>query len=138
MPALENTRHEAFAQYLAEGCTAYEAYEKAGYRPNDGNAIRLKGNDRIKARVQELLHRAQRQHDITIDSMTQEYRELLEMAKNAQDVSGGRGVLDSLAKLHGLWVEKHETEQTHRYITDEPMQPDGWEKQYASGSDATH
>lgn len=58
MPVLSNPRHELFAQELARGKSATEAYELAGYEPNDGNASRLKGNERISARVDEILGRA--------------------------------------------------------------------------------
>jgi len=46
---------ERFAQALAQGKTANEAYALAGYKGNDGNASRLKGNERISARVQEIV-----------------------------------------------------------------------------------
>jgi hypothetical protein len=42
MGPLANQRHERFAQALAQGKTATEAYALAGYRANDGNASRLK------------------------------------------------------------------------------------------------
>jgi phage terminase small subunit len=138
MPALENNRHEAFAQYLAQGESAENAYEKAGYLPNRHNASRLKTKEHIKQRVRELNERTARQHDITMHSLTEMYMEAAQMAREAGKSEALSKAADSLAKLHGLWVEKHETEQTNRYITDEPMQPDGWEEQYASGSDATH
>jgi len=38
-----NLRHERFAQALAQGKTANEAYALAGYKANDGSASRLKG-----------------------------------------------------------------------------------------------
>jgi hypothetical protein len=54
MPPLPNSRREKFAHELASGHSAAEAYELAGYKPNYGNCIRLKGNERIAARVLEL------------------------------------------------------------------------------------
>ncbi|MBN7759491.1 terminase small subunit [Nitratireductor aquimarinus] len=54
MPTLPNPRHEAFAQGLAKGLSADEAYQKAGYSPNRGNATRLKANESIRARVDEI------------------------------------------------------------------------------------
>lgn len=56
---LSNARHERFAQGLAEGKSASAAYIGAGYSANDGNAIRLKGNERIASRVAELLKAAE-------------------------------------------------------------------------------
>ena len=49
MGPLTNQRHERFAQAWAEGKTATEAYVLAGYKANDGNASRMKGNERISA-----------------------------------------------------------------------------------------
>ena len=46
MPVLQNPRREKFAEGLAAGKSAAEAYELAGYKPNYGNCIRLKGNER--------------------------------------------------------------------------------------------
>lgn len=55
MPVLDNAKHERFAQGIAAGMTADEAYAAAGYRPDRGNATRLTANDSIKARVAEIL-----------------------------------------------------------------------------------
>lgn len=57
MPMLSNARHERFAQALAAGKSADEAYQEAGYAPNRGNAATLKANQSIQARVAELLSR---------------------------------------------------------------------------------
>lgn len=54
MPVLKNARHEKFAQELAKGKTADEAYQKAGFKPNRGNAARLKANESILKRVEEI------------------------------------------------------------------------------------
>jgi phage terminase small subunit len=51
MPILTNPRHERFAQELAKGKTATEAYRLAGYKHDDGHASRLAGNGRVSARV---------------------------------------------------------------------------------------
>jgi phage terminase small subunit len=57
MPVLPNQRHEAFAQALAKGKSADEAYQLAGYAENRGNAARLKANERIRKRVEDILGR---------------------------------------------------------------------------------
>ena len=57
MAVLKNTRHEAFAQAVAKGKTADEAYQEAGYKPNRHNASRLKTNEHIAARVAEITTR---------------------------------------------------------------------------------
>jgi phage terminase small subunit len=58
MPVLKNARWERFAQELAQGKTADEAYQLAGYAENRGNATRLKANESVAARVAELTERA--------------------------------------------------------------------------------
>lgn len=57
MGVLKNTRHETFAQAVAKGKTADEAYQDAGYKPNRHNASRLKTNEHIAARVAEITTR---------------------------------------------------------------------------------
>jgi len=69
MPILSNPRHEKFAQALAEGKPASTAYEEASYRPNDGNAIRLKGIDRIMERVGELQKQGAERSVVTLESL---------------------------------------------------------------------
>jgi len=55
MPALANSRHEAFAQALAGGLSIAAAYAEAGYKPNRGNAhTLLKQNKCISKRVEEI------------------------------------------------------------------------------------
>jgi hypothetical protein len=51
---LKNARHEKFAQELAKGATADAAYTAAGFKPNRGNATRLKLNESIFDRVQQI------------------------------------------------------------------------------------
>lgn len=57
MPTLKNAKHEAFAQGLAKGQTADEAYQNAGFKPNRGNAARLKANESIQRRVDDIKSR---------------------------------------------------------------------------------
>lgn len=54
MPVLPNAKHELFAQELAKGKTADEAYQLAGYSANRGNASTLKAKQSVLDRVAEL------------------------------------------------------------------------------------
>jgi phage terminase small subunit len=72
MGLLANPRHERFAQALAEGKTATEAYVLAGYKANDGNASRLKGNERILARAQEIVGRAAERAEVSLERTLRE------------------------------------------------------------------
>jgi phage terminase small subunit len=72
MGPLANQRHERFAQALAQGKTATEAYVLAGYKANDGNASRMKGNERISARVQEIVGRAAERAEVSLERVLRE------------------------------------------------------------------
>ena len=74
MGLLANPRYERFAQALALGKTATEAYALAGYKANDGNASRLKGNERISARVQEIVGRAAERAEVSLERVLRELK----------------------------------------------------------------
>ena len=117
MGALSNPKHERFAQLLAKGLSAAEAYVEAGYAANDGNAIRLKGNERVRDRVSEILDRAAVRAEITLASATSHLLELARMAKDLGDAAGiqaSRASMMDAAKLNGLVVDK--SEQTVRTL----------------------
>ena len=59
-PVSDNPRHERFAQELANGVSATEAYERAGFARNRVSAHRLKQKPNIGERVSELFK--QREH----------------------------------------------------------------------------
>lgn len=139
MPRLENPRHEAFAQYLSEGCSADEAHQKAGYKPNRGNAVRLKAKESVQTRLAELQERAQRQHDVTVHSLTTMYMEAAQMARQNGKSEALSKAADSLAKLHGLWVDRSENTNVNYAVTDEPqMAPDQWQREFAGKSSEVH
>ncbi|QRY69184.1 hypothetical protein JVX98_13265 [Ensifer sp. PDNC004] len=54
MPVLKNAKHEAFAQALARGKTATEAYTDAGYSGDRTAASRLSTNVNVAKRVEEI------------------------------------------------------------------------------------
>jgi phage terminase small subunit len=62
MPVLSNPRHERFAQGLAAGKSAEEAYSEAGFKPSPSNASTLRKNQNILERVSELLSEQERRH----------------------------------------------------------------------------
>ncbi|KQW79727.1 hypothetical protein [Brevundimonas sp. Root1279] len=111
MPALENARHERFAQELAKGEPASTAYVTAGYEANDGNAIRLKGNEKVEARVAEILSRAATRAEITVADISErllKIAEKCERTSEANKLGVARQTLMDVAKLNGLVVDKRE------------------------------
>jgi hypothetical protein len=116
VPALSNQRHELFAQVLAAGCSATEAYVKAGYRLNKGNAGRLKADERIRKRVDELQARNVQAQEaavgVTIERLRTQFAEAYDMAKELSQPTAMVAATTAQAKLAGLWIER--SEQTRK------------------------
>jgi phage terminase small subunit len=73
---LKNAKHEAFAQGLAKGLSASDAYVAAGYRESRSAASRLSTNVNIEARVAELVHKGAEKAETTIARVLQELSRL--------------------------------------------------------------
>jgi phage terminase small subunit len=72
MPALANNRHEIFAQELAKGKTATEAYALAGYKGDRTAASRLSTNVNIQERVAELQSKGAERAEISVEKVLRE------------------------------------------------------------------
>lgn len=72
MPILANPRHELFAQELAKGKSADEAYVIAGYSANRGNAARMNANESVQKRVEEIMQRGAERAEITVSKVLTE------------------------------------------------------------------
>ena len=70
---LTNARHERFAQLVAAGTSASEAYRKAGYTSKNVNVHgpRLMANGGIKERVREILAKVEKKTLLTIEERRQ-------------------------------------------------------------------
>lgn len=111
MSALENPKHERFAQERAKGKSADEAYQLAGYAENRGNASRLNSNESVQARIAELQGRAAKRVEITLASITERLLNIAEKAEKSEEapmLSVARASLMDAAKLNGLVVDKSE------------------------------
>jgi phage terminase small subunit len=72
VPILSNPKHEIFAQQVAQGASAISAYVTAGYSKNDSNASRLSGNDKVRARIAELLNEGAAKAGVSIQRVVEE------------------------------------------------------------------
>jgi phage terminase small subunit len=70
--SLKNAKHELFAQELANGSNASQAYRNAGYSDNRAAASRLHQDERIKQRVSQLLQQRAKQHAKASEKAVQE------------------------------------------------------------------
>jgi phage terminase small subunit len=76
MAVLKNAKHEAFAQALAKGQSASEAYVTAGYKESRSAASRLSTNVNVEARVAELVHKGAEKAEASIARTLQELSRL--------------------------------------------------------------
>lgn len=160
MPALDNPKHERFAQELAKGIAADKAYEAAGFKPNRGNAATLKQKQSISGRVSELLSEREAIHaQATADAikstaLTKEWvietlKENVARAMQAAEVKRADGTgtgeyqyqgsvanraLELLGKELGMFVDRAVTENvnTNYVVSGEPIDNvEEWEAEFA-------
>lgn len=112
MPVLSNPRHERFAQELAKGKTADEAYVEAGYQENRHNASRLKTNETIANRISEIQARAASRVEVTRASLIAEAEEVRVAAMVAGQLSAAIAAIKEKGVLSGDRVEKRENRNT--------------------------
>ena len=108
MPVLENSRWERFAQNLFQGKSANAAYAEAGYRPHDGNCIRLRGNERIKARLIELQEAVAESSQVTVASLLRELEHARKRADSLDQLAASVKAIEAKAKVSGLLTQKIE------------------------------
>lgn len=108
MPVLDNPKHERFAQELAKGKTADEAYQLAGYKADRCHASRLAAKGNVRARVTEILERSARRAEVTVGSLLAELDEARALAFHVEQPSAAVAATREKAVLVGLRVEKSE------------------------------
>ena len=108
MPVLRNAKHELFAQELAKGTTATEAYVIAGYKPDDGTACKLAGKPDIQDRVQEITGKGAELAAVTVASILIELEEARLLAVKIEQPASAVTASMGKAKLCGLLADRVE------------------------------
>ena len=108
MPPLNNARHEAFCRALFEGQPQNAAYEAAGYRYHEGNASRLRSNEKVLARLIELQAAAQKTSEVSVASLLSELEDAREKATTKDQLSAAVRAIEAKAKVSGLLTQKIE------------------------------
>lgn len=127
-------KQSAFAQAYVETGNASEAYRRVY---NAGNmtdatvwstACVLLKNHKVAARVAQLQAEKAKDFDVTIEYLTNEYREAIALAKQEKQAAALSGAITALGKLHGLVTDKHKVESDNRHHhSSEPVSPfDEW------------
>ncbi len=146
---LKNPKHELFAQELAKGATATDAYASAGYRGDRTAASRLSTNDNIRRRVAELQGKAADAVGVSLQWVLERLVENVNRAMQAAAVTDGEGnpigeyqyqgsvanrALELLGKELGMFVDRKEITRTRRFVARVPekaVSVEEWQKKYA-------
>lgn len=117
MAVLKNARHEAFAQALAKGKTATEAYAEAGYNGDRTAASRLSSKVNIRNRVQEIVGRVAEKAEWTAADRLAALKRISEKAELADP----RVAVSAIA-------EANKMQGSHAPAKSEVSEPGGWEQ----------
>lgn len=107
MPELIDPRQQRFCQLIVEGYHQTQAYEKAGYAKNKGNASVLRRRADVKSRIQELTHLKNGRDKQGIDqfllmnnlNVTTLLAQMLQTIREARDVGQFKAALDGYKDL---------------------------------------
>ncbi len=106
MAVILNSKHERFAQELAKGKTADEAYVIAGYSEHRSNAARLSANERVRSRIEEILSKAAEKAAVTVSDIARQLDEDRAFARQSNSASAAVAATMGKAKVLGLIIDK--------------------------------
>jgi hypothetical protein len=123
MPALRNSRHEAFCQALFKqpqtGMSQGECYTSAGYRAKGHSAeelgSRLNKVEAIRNRVAELQEAMARRAEITVASICEELDRAVALAEKKGQATAMVSASHLRAKLGGLLKERIEVSHANPF-----------------------
>ena len=120
MPTLRNPKHEKFAQLVASGMTAQAAFTQAGY-PSPQNAPRLRNNELVAKRIEELQVRNERKAEkaaLTRDELIVFLGDIIHAARNRLQetrTADGLKAAEMLVKMCG-WQEAEHIKHEHVHL----------------------
>jgi phage terminase small subunit len=105
---LTNPRQERFCQYLAQGKTATEAYELAGYRPSRHNAAYLAKKQVIIDRLAQISTPLAKKTQITAETLIQRHDKIYQLALENRQLNAGVSANREISILTGHRIERAE------------------------------
>lgn len=114
MPVLKNAKHELFAQGIAKGLAASQAYKSAGYTASgnaaDACASRLLTDAKVQARVADLQSRVVTDILLTREWVIEQLIDNVRQAKGGDKLDGptANKALELLGKELGMFIERKE------------------------------
>ena len=123
MPTLQTPRREKYAQELASGKSATEAYERAGYAKNSGNCIRLKANESVATRLAELQHGGAERAVVTVASLVADLEDDRQLARALGQLGPAVSASMGKARILGLIIDRREVGEAGAFdhMTDEEL-----------------
>jgi phage terminase small subunit len=130
MAILRNPKWERFAQELAGGKTAGQAYELAGFSPNPANAWRLHQREEVRKRIDEVLDQKQRAADKAVANAAERVgvdeawvlrnlRRNAVMAMRAGDRAAAAKSIELIGKHLGMFIERRQIDIAYVDDSDE-------------------
>ena len=131
MPPLRLARQERFAQGVASGLSATEAYQQAGYKPSRTNASTLLQKQDVSERVAEILAERSAIHSagvaqaiqakqVTVESILDDLARALAGAEGDKDWKAMVSAALGQARVTGLMApEKHLVKAQHEFAPSE-------------------
>jgi phage terminase small subunit len=118
LPVLADPKREKFAQYCSRGFTTIDAYARAGYKRNTGNATAFRKRPEIIKRIEEIQKQKAQENEEDLSAfleesgLTQTYiiKQLLDTANEAKE--GGKYDIaakcfkDIGSELFGMFTER--------------------------------
>lgn len=157
MPVLSNPKHELFAQEMARGQSATDAYTTAGYKPDRKNAAKLRQRDDISHRIAELLAKRDETARVASEkaaerlSIDREWvlARLVENANRAMQAgpvkTGGKETgeyrydgavanraLELIGKELGMFIERSENVNVNHVVRDDLPTQEEWEAEHST------
>jgi hypothetical protein len=136
MPVLKNGKHEKFVKAICIGnMSNAEAYRSAygadkSVSVASAAANRLLKSVKVITRVSELQAKAAEKHEITVESMIDEFNEIVGKASAKEQYSAAVAALTAKAKLAGLWVDRAENLNGNYAISDKPLSEQEWAERH--------
>lgn len=118
MPILSDPKREKFANFCARGVPTIDAYTRAGYKRNTGNATTFRKRPDISKRIDELLLQMQNNNEEELKTfledtgLTQTYiiRAMLETAQEAKEAQKFAVAAETFkaigSELFGMFMER--------------------------------
>jgi hypothetical protein len=139
MPALQNYRHELFAQAIVRGLNASDALAEAGYKRHGNNAVRLIQSDIIKGRIETLRAVAAYKFDVSREKVLERLWHCAEIAEEMKQMGPAVRAYELIGKEIGMFIDKsaHLNLNVNYGISDTPRLEE-WSKQFAGGPTIEH